>query len=74
MAAMIKAGRKIPWAKVLIAAKFVYERAQDNLTKAERNELGTLLKKTKGRSGNLSARDRTRMRNLAYKAATGKKR
>ena len=38
----------MPWARVLIAAKWLYERGKDNLTQAERRELGTLLKKTKG--------------------------
>ena len=74
MAAMIKAVRRMPWARVLILAKWLYERAQDNLTKAEQRELGTLLKKTKGRPANLNARERSRVRNLVVKGFTGKKR
>ena len=74
MASMVKAVRKMPWARLLIVAKFIYERAQDNLTKSEQSELGTLLKKTKGRPSNLNARERTRVRNLVIKGITGKKR
>ena len=74
MASMVKAVRKMPWARLLIVAKFIYERAQDNLTKSEQSELGTLLKKTKGRPTNLNARERTRVRNLVIKGITGKKR
>ena len=74
MASMVKAVRKMPWARLLIVAKFIYERAQDNLTKSEQSELGTLLKKTKGRPSNLNARERTRVRTLVIKGITGKKR
>jgi hypothetical protein len=73
VAALVTAVRKMPWARILIIGKWLYERAQDNLTKAEVRELGTLLKKTKGNPSNLSARERTRVRNLVYKGLTGRK-
>ena len=71
--ALIKAGRRIPWAKLIAAATFVYERGKDNLTQAERRELGTLLKKTKGNPQKLNAQERSRIRNLVVKGATGRK-
>ena len=73
IAALIKAGRRVPWAKVVAAATFVYERGKDNLTQAERSELGTLLKKTKGDPRRLNPKERSRVRNLVVKGATGKK-
>ena len=73
MAALVTAVRRIPWARLLIIARWVYERGKTNLTKSERSELGTLLRKTKGDPRNLNARERTRVRNLVYKGLTGKK-
>ena len=71
--ALIRAGRRVPWAKLIAAATFVYESAKNNLTEAERRELGTLLKKTKGDPRKLNARERSRIRNLVVKGATGRK-
>ena len=73
VAPLIRAGRRLPWARVLIAAKWLYERGKDNLTQAERRELGTLLKKTKGDPRKLNAKERSRVRNLVTKGFTGKK-
>ena len=73
MAAMIRLGRRVPWKRVLAALAWAYKNARDNLTQAEWSELGTLLKKSKGDPRKLSARDRSRIRNLAQKAVTGKK-
>jgi hypothetical protein len=71
--ALIRAGRRVPWAKLIAAATFLYERGKDNLTQAERRELGTLLKKTKGDPRKLNAKERSRIRNLVVKGATGRK-
>jgi hypothetical protein len=73
MAPLVKAGRRLPWARILIVAKWLYERGKDNLTQAEWRELGTLLKKTKGDPRKLNARERSRLRNLVQKGVTGKK-
>ena len=70
---LIRAGRRVPWAKVLAAATFLYERGKDNLTQAERRELGTLLKKTKGDPRKLNPKERSRVRNLVTKGVTGRK-
>lgn len=74
MAPLIRAGRRLPWVRVFIAGKWLYERAQDNLTKSEQSELGTLLKKSKGVPRNLNAREKSRLRNLVTKGLTGKAR
>ena len=71
--ALVKAGKRVPWAKVVAAATFVYERGRDNLTQAERRELGTLLKKTKADPRKLNPKERSRVRNLVVKGATGRK-
>jgi hypothetical protein len=47
------------------------DRIQSNLTKGERNDLLNLVAKSKGRPGNLSQRDRTRLKNIAGKAIRG---
>ena len=73
VAALVKAGKRVPWAKVVAAATWLYKNAKDNLTEAERRELGTLLKKTKGDPRNLNAKERSRVRNLVSKGVTGKK-
>ena len=59
--------------RVFIAAKWLYERGQNNLTQAERRELGTLLKKTKGDPRKLNPKERSRVRNLVTKGMTGRK-
>ena len=73
VAPLVRAGRRLPWARILIAAKWLYERGKDNLTQAEWRELGTLLRKTKGDPRNLNAKERSRVRNLVSKGVTGKK-
>ena len=47
------------------------DRVRSNLTKKEQHELLNLLKKSKGRPGNLSQRDKTRLKNVAGKAIRG---
>ena len=47
------------------------DRVKRNLTKKEQRELFNLVKKSKGRPGNLSQRDRTRLKNIAGKAIRG---
>ena len=47
------------------------ERVRQNLTDREQQEFWTLLKKSRGRPGNLAQRDRTRVKNIAGKAIRG---
>ena len=74
VAALIRAGKRVPWARVLIAARWVYERAKDNLTEAERRELARVLRKSKGDPRKITAKERERVRALVVKGARGKKR
>jgi hypothetical protein len=73
MAPLVRVARRLPWVRVMLAAKWLYERGQDNLTKAEQKELGTLLKKSKGDPRKLNAREKSRVRNLVTKGLTGRK-
>ena len=47
------------------------ERVRGNLTKKEQHELLNLVAKSKGRPGNLSQRDKTRLKSIAGKAIRG---
>ena len=70
--ALVRAGRRIPWAKLIAAGTFVYERAKNNLTEAERRELGRVLKKSKGDPRKLTAKEQERVRTLVAKGVRGK--
>jgi hypothetical protein len=74
MASLIRVGRSIPWVRVVVAARWLYERGKDNLTQAERRELGQLLRKSKGDPRKLSAKERDRVRAVVVKGLTGKSR
>jgi hypothetical protein len=68
-------GRRVPWKMVWVGAVWLTqkgrERVEGNLTQKERQELLRLVKKSKGRPGALSQRDRTRLKNIAGKAIRG---
>ena len=70
-----RAWRHIPWRLVFAAAVWLAkkgrDRAQENLTKREQEELLRLVAKSKGRPSALSQRDRTRVKNIAGKALRG---
>jgi hypothetical protein len=67
--------KRVPWKMVWVVAVWLVEKGRNrvdrNLTKKERQELLNLVKKSKGRPGNLSQRDRTRLKNIAGKAIRG---
>ena len=68
---VVSAAKKIPWAKVMVAAQLVYTRgsaAARALDAKERKVLLDLVKKSQGRPSNLSERERARVRELAGKA------
>ncbi len=73
IAALVKAGRRVPWARVVLAARWLYERGRNNLTEAERRELGQALRKSRGDPRKLTVRERERVRGLVVKGVTGKK-
>jgi hypothetical protein len=71
---LIRRGRAVRWAALYEAAKFVYghgKRLYDNLSPAERERLGQLLRRSRGRRSNLSEREQRRVWELVRKAATG---
>jgi hypothetical protein len=67
--------RRVPWSVVWAAAVWLVEKGRErverNLTQKERQELLRLVRKSKGRPGNLPQRDRTRLKNIAGKALRG---
>lgn len=67
--------KRVPWAKVWVAALWLAKKGQDriqqNLSRHEQTEFWNLVKKSKGRPGNLGKRDRTRVKNLVGKAIRG---
>ena len=68
-------GRAIPWLTLYASGKWIYEhgrRAWNNLEAGERQRLGGLLRKSKGRRSNLSNRERDELLSLVRKAVTGR--
>jgi hypothetical protein len=67
--------KRVPWTKVWVATLWLVKKGQDriqqNLTKHEQTEFWNLIKKSKGRPGNLNKRDKTRVNNLVGKAIRG---
>jgi hypothetical protein len=68
--------RRVPWMKVWATALWLGKKGRDkvtdNLTEAERKELRRILVAAKGVPGNVSKRDRARLKNIVKKAATGR--
>ena len=75
MATPLSLAKRVPWMKVWAAAVWLVAkgraRIDDNLTEAERRELRKIVASSKGRPSNLRARDKTRLKNIVKKAATG---
>jgi len=67
--------KRVPWKMVWTVSVWLAnkgrERVQQNLTQKEQTEFWNLVKKSKGRPGNLSQRDRTRLKNIVGKAIRG---
>ena len=69
--AVITTARRIPWGRVLFAAQLAYRKgsaASRALSETERKRLLDLVRKSRGRPGNLTAQERARVRELAGKA------
>jgi hypothetical protein len=67
-------GRAVQWAAVYETAKLLYRqgrRIYDNLSPAERERLGQLMRKSRGRRSNLNEREQRRVFELVRKAITG---
>lgn len=67
--------KRVPWKMVWTVSVWLAnkgrERVRQNLTQKEQTEFWNLVKKSKGRPGNLSQRDRTRLKNIVGKAIRG---
>jgi hypothetical protein len=71
---LIRRGRAVRWAALYETAKVVYghgRRMYRNLSPAERERLGQLIRKSRGRRSNLSDREQRRIFELVRKAITG---
>jgi hypothetical protein len=71
---LIARGRTVQWLALYETARVAYghgKRAWNNLEPAERESLGKLLRKSKGRRSNLTDRERDELWSLVKKAATG---
>jgi hypothetical protein len=74
LTSLVRRGRMVRWAALYEAAKVVYghgKRLYDNLSPAERERLGQLLRKSRGKRANLSDREQRRVWELVKKAVTG---
>jgi hypothetical protein len=64
--------KRVPWKMVWAASLWLVEQGREridrNLTKQERGDFLNLVMKSKARPGNLSQREKTRLKNIAGKA------
>jgi hypothetical protein len=67
--------KKVPWKTVwtitLWLAQKGRDRVRDNLTEKEQADFWALMKKSRGRPGNLTSRDRSRLKDMVGKAIRG---
>src|SRR5215211_3023354 len=71
---LVARGRTVQWLALYETARMIYthgKRAWNNLEPAERESLGKLVRKSKGRRSNLSDSERDELWSLVKKAATG---
>ncbi|MGH2924797.1 MAG: hypothetical protein ACRDK1_02365 [Solirubrobacterales bacterium] len=64
-------GKALPWARIYVLSGWAYRKGRavhGGLSASDRGELGRLLRKSKGRRGNLSDREFERLRELGLKA------
>ena len=72
---LIRRGRAVRWAALYETGKVVYghgRRMYRNLSPAERERLGQLLRKSRGKRSNLNDREQRRIFELVRKAVTGR--
>ena len=71
---IVTRGRALNWIALFEAGRFLYrhgKRSWDNLTPQERNRIGELVRKSKGRRSNLSGPERDQLWELVRKAGFG---
>jgi hypothetical protein len=72
---LVTRGKAIPWLALYQTGKWVYghgKRAWASLEPSERQQLGALLRKSKGRRSNLTARERDELGSIVKKAVAGR--
>ena len=76
MPSTLSLAKRVPWMKVWATATWLVAKGRahvkDNLSASEREELRKLVTKSKGKPGNLSQRDRDRVKSIVKKAAVGR--
>ncbi|MGH2965829.1 MAG: hypothetical protein ACRDMH_10685 [Solirubrobacterales bacterium] len=71
IAKLFARGRALPWARIYFLSEWAYRKGRavhGGLSDGERAELGRLLRKSKGRRGNLTGAEFERLRGLGLKA------
>jgi hypothetical protein len=71
---LIARGRAVPWLALYESGKWIYghgKRAWANLEPKERDRLGQLLRKSKGRRSNLTTKERDELWSLVKHAVSG---
>ena len=71
---LIARGRAVPWLALYETGRWIYghgKRAWGSLEPKERERLGRLLRKSKGRQSNLTAKERDELWSLVKNAVTG---
>jgi hypothetical protein len=71
---LVARGRSVQWLALYESARLIYshgKRLWGNLDPAERQNLGRLVRKSRGRRSNLSEGERDELWSLVKKAATG---
>jgi hypothetical protein len=67
--------RRVPWKTVWAVTLWLgqkgRDRVRDNLTETEQSEFWWLLKKSRGKPGNLTSRDQSRIKDIVGKAIRG---
>lgn len=68
--------RRVPWKTVWAVSWWLAnkgrERVQQNLSAADQHDFWELIKKSRGKPGNLTKRERERMKTIAGKAIRGR--
>lgn len=73
---VLLAARRLPWRTLFVAGQQLYKRGRafrNNLTAAERTQLGEILNKSKGRRSNLTDKDVATLRELVMKGFRGER-
>jgi hypothetical protein len=67
----VAALRRLPWARVLLVARLLARegpRRWNRLTKREQQDLVRILRKSRGRRGNVTPREQSELQRLVWKA------